>query len=171
MKRTHKYVLLAVGLVIFSLTSCGPKDDKKALQELVEKAAGLAENHDIGGIIDLTTEDFTASPGDFDRIGAKRIIFLSFRRYGELNVVHPRPTVDLDSNGKGPLVSFPFLIVKKGQPLPDLKELYNDPMGWIEKVGERADLYRFTLGVVKMDGRWLVKNAHVESFTSGVLNK
>jgi hypothetical protein len=156
---------------MFSLTSCGPEDDKKALQGLVKKAANLAENHDIGGIIELTTEDFTANPGDFDRTGTKRILFITFRHYGELNIFHPRPKVDLYSDGKKSTVTFPFLIVKKNQPLPDLEELYDDPTGWIEKVGEMADVYRLTLSVMKKDGRWLVKNARIQSFTSRGLNK
>ena len=171
MKRNNRYIIIVLGLVLFSLTACGPQDDKKVLQELVEKAANLAENHDIGGIIELTTEDFTASPGDLDRTGTKRILFLTFRHYGELNIFHPRPKVDLDSDARKSMITFPFLIVRKNQPLPDLKELYDDPTGWIEKVGDLADVYKLTLSAMKKDGRWLVRNAHVQSFSSRGLKK
>jgi hypothetical protein len=170
-KRANKYVLLVAGIVVISLTCCTPKDDEVALRELVEKAAKLAEEHDIGGLMDLTTEDFKATPGNFDRIGAKRMLFVTFRHYGELDIIHPRPNVDLESKDKSPSVSFPFLIVRKGQSMPELKELYDNPRGWIEKVGESADLYRLRLNVVKHGGNWLVKKAYLEGFSSSGFRK
>jgi hypothetical protein len=57
------------------------------------------------------------------------------------------------------------MIVKKDRTLPELKELYNDPRGWLEKVKEKADLYRFRLEVVKVKGDWLVRRAYFERFT------
>lgn len=161
----RRWAILTAGILMLALSSCTPKDDERALRELVEKAALLGEKHDIGGIIDLTTEDFRAMPGDMDRQGAKRILFMAFRHYGELKVVHPRPNVDLESREGGPSVSFPFMIVKKDRTLPELKELYNDPKGWVEKVGGKADLYRFSLKVVKVKGDWLVRRAYLERFT------
>ena len=113
----------------------------------------------------LTTEDFQAQPGDLDRRGLKEILFMTFRHYGELKVFHPQPSVDLESGEGGPSVSVPFLIVKKDQLLPELKELYSDPKGWVEKAGEIADLYRFKLKVAKVNGNWLVKRAYLERFT------
>ena len=165
MMLVRRCVLLTAGIFMLALASCAPKDDERALRELVEKAALLGEKHDIGGIIDLTTEDFRAMPGDMDRKGAKRILFMAFAHYGELKVVHPIPNVDLETGKGGPWVSVPFMIVKKGRTLPELKELYNDPRGWVEKVGEKADLYRFKLSVVKMKGDWLVKRAYLEKFS------
>jgi hypothetical protein len=165
MMRVRRWALLTAGILMLALAFCAPKDDEKALRELVEKAALLGEKHDIGGIIDLTTEDFRAMPGDMDRRGAKRILFMAFSHYGELKVVHPRPSVDLETGEGGPWVSVPFMIVKKDRTLPELKELYNDPRGWVEKVGEKADLYRFRLKVVKVKGAWLVRKAYLERFS------
>ena len=161
----RRWTLLTVAPLILILAFCAPKDDEKALRELVEKAALLGEKHDIGGIIDLTTEDFRAMPGDMDRKGAKRILFMAFRHYGELKVVHPIPNVDLETGEGGPWVSVPFMIVKKDRTLPELDELYNDPKGWMEKIGEKADLYRFRLNVVKRKREWLVKRAYLEKFS------
>jgi hypothetical protein len=158
-------MLLIVGALIFASAFCSPKNDERALRELVEKAARFAQRHDIGGIMDLATEDFQAQPGNLDRRGAKRILFMTFRHYGELKVFHPQPSVDLESGEGGPSVSVPFLIVKKDQSLPELKELYSDPKGWVEKAGEIADLYRFKLKVAKVDGNWRVKRAYLERFT------
>lgn len=167
----RRWALLMAGLLMLALPFCAPKDDEKALRELVEKAARLGEKHDIGGIIDLTTEDFRAMPGDIDRQGTKRILFMAFRHYGELKVVHPIPDVDLETGEGGPYVSIPFMIVKKGRTLPELEELYNNPRGWVEKVGEKADLYRFKLKVVKVKGDWLVKMAYLEKFSGTGFSK
>ena len=164
-KRAQPWVLLIVGVLILASAFCSPKDDERVLRELVKKAARFAEQHDIGGIMDLTTEDFQAQPGNLDRRGAKSILFMTFRHYGELKVFHPQPGVDLESGDDGPSVSFTFLIIKKDQTLPELKELYNDPKDWVEKAGEIADLYSFKLKVEKVDGNWLVKRAYLERFT------
>jgi hypothetical protein len=165
MKRARPWVLLIAGVLILASAFCSRKDDERALRELVKKAAHFAEQHDIGGIMDLTTADFQAQPGNFDRRGAKSILFMTFMHYGELKVFHPQPGIDLESSEGGPYVSFPFLIVKKDQSLPELKELYNDPKGWVEKAGESADLYRFKLKVTKADGNWLVNRASLQRFT------
>ena len=90
---------------------------------------------------------------------------MAFRHYGELKVVHPRPNVDLKNEESGPSVSLPFMIVKKDRTLPELKELYDDPRAWMEKVGQKADLYLFRLEVVKEKGEWLVRKATLERFT------
>jgi hypothetical protein len=166
MKLVNRSIFMAVGIIVISLTCCAPRDDEVMLRELVKKAAELAEEHNIGGLVDLTTEDFKAKPGNFDRIGTKRMLFVTFRHYGELDVLYPRPNVDLRSKDKGPSVTFPFLIVRKGQPIPDLKELYENPGEWIEKVGESADLYGLRLDVAKKGDTWLVKEAHLETFSS-----
>lgn len=165
-KRVRPRGLWIVGvLILASAVCCSLMDDEKALRELVVKAARIAEQHHIGGLLDLTTEDFRALPGDLDRQGAKRILFMAFRHYGEMKVIHPQPSVDLESRDGGSSVTFPFLIVKKDQSLPELKELYSDPKGWVEKVGEGADLYRFRLKVVKVGANWLVRRAYLEKFT------
>ena len=83
MGSANKYSLIAAAIFLISFICCSPKNDETALRELVEKAVGLAEEHDIAGIMDLTTKDFKAKPGDFDRIGVKRILFLTFKHYGK----------------------------------------------------------------------------------------
>lgn len=165
-KRVNKCVFLPAGLILFLLAFCSPQSDESALRELVEKSVQLAEEHDIGGLMDLTTEDFKARPGNFDSTGVKRILFISFRHYGKITILHPRPKVDMGSKDKAPSVSFPFLIVKKERSIPDLKDFYEDPKRWVEKVGENADLYRLSLDVVKNKGKWRVKTAYLEGFSA-----
>jgi hypothetical protein len=45
-----------------------------------------------------------------------------------------------------------------------LKELYEDPQGWLEAVGEKVDLYQLELQWVKVDGKWLVRRAYLDRF-------
>jgi hypothetical protein len=156
--------LIVIALII--LVGCGaPKDDEGALREWVEQAARFAEKHKVNEIMNLAADDFQAQPGGLDRRGTRGILRLVFRGYGKIRVLHPEPAVRLERGSELALVSVPFLILKKGQPPPELDRLYNDPVGWIEKLGERADLYRMKLGMVKKDGRWLAKTARLEKFT------
>jgi hypothetical protein len=46
------------------LESCSSKDEETAIRELVKKGATLGEEQDIKGLMNLTTEDFLALPGD-----------------------------------------------------------------------------------------------------------
>ena len=57
-----------------------------------------------------------------------------------------------------------LLIIKKDRSIPDVKDLYEEPRRWLEKVGENADLYQIKLQLVKKDNQWLVKQAHLEGF-------
>ena len=45
-----------------------------------------------------------------------------------------------------------------------MKDLYDDPGGWLDEVGENADLYRLTLDLMKKEGDWLTVQAHLEPF-------
>jgi hypothetical protein len=155
-------LILIVGSV---LESCSPKDEETAIRELVKKGAVLAEEQDIRGLMNLTTEDFIALPGDLRRQETRGILFMAFRHYQNFKILYPRPSVDLKPDKRSSSAVFPFLIVKKETTLPKLKELYEDPQRWLETVGENADLYRLKLECVKQDGDWLVRQARLERFT------
>lgn len=156
----------AVFWVIFwvFLISCAEKDDVAAIRALIKKGATLAENHDIGGMMDLTTEDVRARPGQMNRREIKGIIWRAFRHYGKLKVLYPKPSVDVSANDPAAACKVYFLIVKKDQTLPDLKEFYNEPKRWLKTVGEKADLYQMNLEMIKTNGHWRVKRVHLEGF-------
>jgi hypothetical protein len=140
--------------------SCSEKDDVGAIRALIKEAAVLAEDHDIGGIMDLTTEDFQALPGKMDRRRAKRLVWLVFKKYGQLRVVHPVPSVEVEEGSA--TARFPFLIIRKDRSLPALKEFYQDPKRWVEEVGEAGDLFNMRLLLMKRGDEWLVTRAHVK---------
>jgi hypothetical protein len=152
-------------ITLLSLASCSPKDSVREIRDLIKEAASLAEAHDVREMMKLTTQDFLALPGKLDHREAKRVLWMTFKHYGKLEVIYPHPTVHLDADGHGGTASVPFLIVKKGHSFPHLQELYDDPQRWLEQAGEVADLYRFKLQLVKADGRWLVRQALLEKFT------
>ncbi len=157
------FVVLLIAVSV--LESCSSKDEETAIRGLVKKGATLAEEQDIKGLMNLTTEDFRALPGDLGRQETRRILFVAFRHYQDFKILYPRPSVDLKPDKRSASTGFPFLIVKKETTFPKLKELYEDPQRWLETVGENADLYRMKLEWIKQDGDWLVKQARVERFT------
>ena len=161
-KLTGKVILWPI-LFIF-LVTCSDKDDVSAIRELIKKGAALAEDHDVGGIMDLTTEDLVAHPGQVNRLEIKRIIWRIFRHYGKLKVLYPKPSVDVSAEDSTATCEVYLLIVKKDQTFPDVKEFYDDPKGWLETVGENADLYQMNLEMIKTEGKWWVQQVHLEGF-------
>lgn len=161
-----KWTRLAIlwAILFAFVASCSPKDEVSAIRELIKKGVELAEDHDVGGIMDLTTEDIVALPGQHGRLEIKRIIWAAFMHYGKLKVLYPEPSVNLSSKESKASSKVYFLIVKKDRNLPELKELYKDPGRWLEQVGENADLYQLNLQMIKKKGDWLVKQAHLEGF-------
>lgn len=158
-------LVLLCGLSIVYMTSCAERDDVRAIRALIEQGAQLAEKHDIGGILDLASEDLKVLPGPLDRRQVRGVLWRAFKYYGALKVIYPRAAVDVEEDSHSAFARVPFLIVKKEHALPKLESLYDDPQGWLDEVGENADLYRFKLDLVKNGGDWLVHEVHLERFT------
>lgn len=154
-------LLMAVSV----LGSCSAKDEEAAIRELIKRGSTQAEKQDIKGLMNLTTEDFLALPGDLGRQETRRILFVAFRHYRDFKILYPRPSVEIKQDKLSASALFPFLIVKKETTLPKLKELYEDPQRWLETVGENADLYRIKLDCLNQNGDWLVRQAKLERFT------
>ncbi len=153
--------VMVSSLLVAGCGSCETPDDETQIRALMEKGAGFAEKHDIGEIMGLATSDFQAWPGPKDRQSVKGVLFVAFRRYGKFSVKFPRPTVNVDVSGAYAEAKTPFLIVREGQNLPDLKDLYEDPEGWVEKVDDLADPYHLELWLVKKDDEWLVRKVRL----------
>jgi len=170
MKRNRNWYNLLVrpGLLLlvlcFFLTSCASKDDTDVIRQLIKQGALCAENHDIRGLMKLTSEDFLAMPGQHDHNGVRRILWMAFRHYQEFKVMYPKPIIELESNGLTASATIYFMIVKKDVSFPKLTELYKDPQGWLEEAGENVDLYRLTLELLKKNRDWFVRRAHLEFF-------
>jgi hypothetical protein len=158
-------VVLFPLLILACLLSCSSGDETTAIRELIKQGAQLGEEHDISGLINLTSDDFVALPGNLDRRETRRILWLAFRHYGSFKVLYPLPSVDLKPDRRSASAVFPFLILRKDASFPKLKDLYEDPQKWLEEAGENADLYRLKLQLIKLDGRWVAKQALLERFT------
>ena len=156
--------LIAVVGMLLLLTACGKKDDTEAVRDLIKKGAELAQKHAVGDLMELTTEDFSASPGTRDAGEVKKILFLAFQHYGVFEIHYPRPSVSFGrEEGRAGTVLY-FVIVRRDQPFPELKELYRDPERWIEAAREKADLYRLQLDLRKAGDDWKIQKAHLEGF-------
>jgi len=158
-----RLALLGLILLLFS-PSCSKEDEAEKIRSLIKEGAELAEKHDISGLIKFTTEDFSAQPGNQRSREVRRILWFAFNYYGNFRIMYPEPSVDLGPEGRDGSARVYFLIVKKEQSAPKVKDLYKDPKGWIEEVGESADLYRLSLELFKENGDWLVKRALLEPF-------
>lgn len=162
-KKSAGIAIFWVPIFLF-LIACSEKDDVLAIRELIKKGAELAEDHDVSGIMDLATEDVTAHPGQMNYQEIKGIIWRTLKYYGKLSVLYPKPAVEIYAEDRTAACNLYLLIVKKDQADPDLKEVYDDPKRWLEAVGERADLYRLKLELIKNEGKWRVRQAHLEGF-------
>jgi hypothetical protein len=158
-------LLCCVIVATFLVIGCGTSDEEAAIRKLIDQAADLAEKHQIGDLVRLTAEDFVATPGHHDANSVKALLFVTFRQYGSFNVLYPRPTVTLEASAQRASATIYFVIVRKDVAMPPFKDLYHDPVGWLEAVGEKADPYRLALDLIKQDRRWQVQRTHLERFT------
>ena len=166
--RREKFFLLRLAVlgvvILFFSFSCSKEDQAEKIRSLIKKGAELAEKHDLSGLLKFTTEDFIAQPGKHGSREVKRILWFAFNHYGNFRIIYPEPNVDLGPEGRDGSARVSFLIVKREQSVPKVKDLYKDPKGWLEEVGESADLYRLSLDLLKKNGDWLVKGALLEPF-------
>ncbi len=154
----------AVLIFVTVFASCSQKDDAQLVRDIIGKCARLAEQKQIGGLLDFVSEDFQAQPGRYDTRSVKGVLFATFQRYGRFEIHYPRPVVKISPDGNEAEAAVFFLIVVQDRSIPGLKELYEDPQGWLEAVGEKADLYQLELHWVKANGKWLVRRAYLERF-------
>lgn len=146
------------------LPACSQKGEANRILELIEEGASRAETRDLQGLIELTTEDFVALPGNHDRDQAKEILAAAFFHYRRFRIHYPEPSIQLSEDGGTARTRIHFLIVREERSYPGLDELYRDPQGWLERVGENADLYQLELDVVKETESWFVRAARLGSF-------
>jgi hypothetical protein len=155
------FTVLAVGILC---AACSRGDDAKQIQARIAKGAALAEAHEIGDLLQLATKNIRAMPMNLKRSEIRGVLWRTFRYYEAFAILYPRPAIALAENGREAQTEFPFLIVKKEGRIPGLEKLRDDPAGWLEAVGENADLYHLRLEWIKQDGHWLVELAVLERF-------
>lgn len=159
-----KHSIIAVSACIaFLLLACGNKDDTAAIRKLIDQGAELAEAHQIGDLMALTADGFTASPGNRDARSVGTILFVAFRHYGTFDIRYPRPSVDVEEGADTADATIHFMIISQDKPMPELKDLYEDLQAWMEKAGEKADLYRLKLDLVKQEDDWRVQKADLST--------
>lgn len=143
-------------------SSCEEQDDETAIRQLISRAASLAERHELGELMRITTPHVTARPSGMIRAEIKGALLIAFRRYGQFSIEHPRPSVEVEEDGVEASADLPFLVVRDNRKVPDLKDLYDDPQNWLEQVGELADLYFLDLELIKNDDdAWRVEGVRI----------
>lgn len=155
-------ILFSIPFLLF--VSCSKEDETEKILSLIKQGAALAEKHDAIGLMEFTTQDFVAQPGQHGSREVRRILWFAFRHYRDFRVMYPEPKVELEASGHGASAKVYFLIVRKERSFPELKDLYKNPQRWLEQVGENADLYRLKLDLLKKNGDWLIRRALLEPF-------
>jgi hypothetical protein len=157
-------IALFCALTALVTVGCGSSptlDDEGQIRKLIEDARALAEQKNIKELMAMTTDDLRVDPGQKDRRATKATLFMAFKFYKKFTVKFPRPMVTVDEAAGQGEATISFVIVREGANFPDLKALYDDPAGWLERVGRIADLYHLTLIFVKDGNTWLVRQAHI----------
>lgn len=147
-----------------TLSACSKTEREEAVYQLVQEGVELAEAHDLGGMMDLTGDDFTAGPGDHGKKEVRRILFVMLKRYGKFRILYPKPSVKLSEDEQTAIVKMNFLIAKKEQPFPELELLYKDSTAWLAAVDKSADLYTLSMELRFDSGDWLLKKARITGF-------
>lgn len=156
--------MLGVFLLIGMVTGCSSTDEETAILELIALGVQRAEAHDLGGLMDLSTEDFLAEPGGYPRTEAKRFLFVGMKRYGNFRIHHPRPSIELTADKRQATATLHFLIVNKEQLFPGLETLGDDPAGWLAAVDANADLFTLSMLLRAEGGDWRIFRAKLTRF-------
>ncbi|MBN2342585.1 MAG: hypothetical protein JXX29_18865 [Deltaproteobacteria bacterium] len=163
-RQNLRYIRYAVAAALFAsivwglaaCSGCEPEDDEQAIRALVAQAAERAEKHDISGLFDLATQTFVANPGSNDRRSSKAMLMIMFRRYGAFHIAYPVFGVDIASSRLEADVSVPFVVVREGQTVPDIREFVEQPGKWLEEASKAADPFMLNAHLLKSDGEWKV---------------
>ena len=151
-------------VLLLVLTACSGKDDARRIREAIRKCAEAAQRKHINEMLEAASQDFIAYPGGYNVRSVKGVLFALLRPYGAFKIHYPLPTVRIAPDGKEAAATVYFVMVRRDRSIPGLKTLYEDPQGWLEAVGEKAELYQLALDWVQKDGNWLVRRAYLERF-------
>lgn len=161
----NRLLALIIMLCLSVFAACAGQDDEQIIRAIIDKGAALAETHDIAGLLSLASADVRAMPMNLERSGIKTVLWRTFKYYGPMTILYPRPAVEIDAAGQNASARVPFLIVKKAHPFKDLEGFRDDPAAWVEAIGESADLYRLQLQLTNQNGDWRVAQVMLERFT------
>lgn len=155
---------IIVMLFLLLLNGCSKTDREEEVYRLIQQVVELAEGHKLGGVMDLTQDGFTVDPGNRSSNEVRRVLFVTFKRFGEFRILYPKPSVRLSEDEGTAIVKMNFLITKKDKTFPELELLYADSAAWLKSVDERSDIYTLSMELGYETGDWLVKKARISGF-------
>ncbi|MFC1654739.1 hypothetical protein ACFL2F_02940 [Myxococcota bacterium] len=163
--RDLKILLILPLLLGLSCGLCSEEtSDEEQIRRIIARAVELAERKDIGGIMDMASEDFVAMPQSMDRRQTKGMLLYVFQRYKDLSILYPRPGVSVEPGAPSGSASVVFLLLRGGDTRPNVDGLADDLEQWVRKVGDYTRLFRLKITFVKEDDDWLVQRIHLERF-------
>ncbi len=156
--------LWAVVMLCLLVSACSAKDEVHVIREMIRKSAEMAEAKQIGDLMQQTGKGFVAMPGRHNADETGSILFAAFMHYGRFKIHFPKPGIDIAPDGRRATATIYFFIVRQNQPIPGLKELYENPRQWLETASQKADLYQLNIQLAKEDSDWVVMEALLEGF-------
>jgi hypothetical protein len=155
---------IVIILFLATLSACAKTEREKEVYQFIQDATELAEGHNLGDLMDLAQDGFIVEPGNRSSKEVRRILFITFKRFGRFRIHYPKPSVKLSEDEDTAIVKMNFLIAKKDQLFPELKMLYEDTVAWLETVDKHADVYTLSMELGYESGSWLVKKARITGF-------
>ena len=157
--------LLLAFIIAVALAGCEKPDDVTQIRTIVLDIVDRAQAHDISGMMEHATRDFSASPGSHDEQKVRGVLLISFRRLGKFQLKHPEPGIKLGKDARTATVSLPFLVVREGQEMPDLSSVTNDPAAWLDQAQTAVgDPYTVKMDLTKTGDGWKVREAEISGF-------
>lgn len=158
-------LFISLLLCLLALSACSKTEREELVHRFIQDGVDLAESHDLGGMMEMTMNGFTADPGNHSRKETRRILFVMLKRYGNFHILYPKPSVKLSEDEQIASVRMNFVIAQKEQLFPELKLLYTDPAAWLEALDKGADLYTLSMQLRYDSGDWLLEKARITGFT------
>ncbi len=155
---------LSVLLLLFLMVACARTEREEEVHQFIQQAVELAEAHNLGELMDLAQAGFSVDPGNHAEKEVRRILFVTFKRFGRFNILYPRPSVRLSEDEETAVVKMNFLITKQDERLPELELLYEDSAAWLKAVDEGSDIYTLSMELVYESGNWMVNKARITGF-------
>ncbi len=153
---------LTILLTLSALFGCSRQDNDSMINNMISKGVEYAQNTDINRLMDMASSNFKAQQGRYNARSIKPVLRRAFRYYGNFTLHHPNPKVTI-TDPKATAVIY-FVIIRQDHPLPGLADLYDNPEKWLQKAGEKADLYQLDLTFHKNSDTWQVVNAELRGF-------
>ncbi|MGH8214281.1 MAG: hypothetical protein ACREPZ_01080 [Rhodanobacteraceae bacterium] len=125
-------LMLALGM----LASCHRAPAEQQIHDAIEAAAAAARANDASGVLDVVSGDFTASEGDLDQRGLRRLLAVRALRQDKTGILIGPITFEQKADRMVARFNLVLTGRKQGDLLPDRSSVYAMTTAWRLEGGE-----------------------------------